>query len=322
MNPYIFLLFFVSGACGLIYQVVWTRMMTHVFGSTVLAVSTVLAAFMAGLALGSYYLGKRSHVAGSPLKRYAAYEFGIGGAALVVLFLIGHITPLSIWMTDFLGSSPYLFHSLRFIVVFLLILLPTTLMGATLPILSQLILTRPNSVGRGLGSLYATNTVGAVAGCLLAGYFLIGSIGIHNSIYVAAFLNICIGAASWLLASRRKLKLSEDNEPAVKPNKTKSDQTAEPLPLRLRVFLLWGFALSGLTAFAYEVLWTRSLIFMLGHFFGWYRTWRLWIPPVCGSTQESHALFCLVAVGNWTLRGLRHAFARVDHTNPRDPGMV
>ena len=168
-NFAIYSLFFVSGACGLIYQVVWTRMMTHVFGSTVLAVSTVLAAFMAGLALGSYYLGKRSHDSAEPLKRYAIYEFGIGGAALLVLLLLDHIIPLSIWMTNFLGSSPYLFHSSRFIVVFLLILLPTTLMGATLPFLSQMVLTRPDSVGRGLGSLYATNTVGAVAGCLLAG---------------------------------------------------------------------------------------------------------------------------------------------------------
>ena len=240
-------------------------MMTHVFGSTVLAVSTVLAAFMAGLALGSYYLGKRSHVSTEPMKRYAMYEFGIGGGALVVLILLDHITPLSIWMTDLLGSSPHLFHSLRFIVVFLLILIPTTLMGATLPILSQLILTRPNSVGRGLSSLYATNTVGAVAGCLLAGFFLIGSIGIHNSIYVAASLNICVGVASWLLASRQKFKLPENKEPASKPINTKRDQTGERLPQRLRLLLLWGFAFSGLTAFAYEVLWTRSLIFFMGN---------------------------------------------------------
>ena len=81
-------LFFVSGACGLIYQVVWTRLMTHVFGSTLLAVSTVLAAFMAGLALGSYVLGKRADRCRSPLRLYAYYEIGSGPAGVGVLLLL------------------------------------------------------------------------------------------------------------------------------------------------------------------------------------------------------------------------------------------
>jgi spermidine synthase len=172
---------------------------------------------------------------------------------------------LSIWLTDHFGTAPYLFNAARFLVIFLLILVPTTLMGATLPILSQLVLQRHDRIGQSLGSLYATNTIGAVVGCLLAGFFLIGSIGIHNSIYLAAFLNIAVGAASRFLANRAGAEASAKTQKVAKKEKSKRAKPADPLALRLQILLLGGFAVSGVTAFAYEVLWTRSLIFVVGN---------------------------------------------------------
>ena len=202
MNRLIFFLFFLSGACGLIYQVVWTRMITHIFGATVLAVSTALAAFMTGLALGSYYLGKKGDQSENPLKRYAVYEVGIGLTALITLFLLDQLAPLSVWMTQTFGYSFTLLSIGRFIVVFLLILVPTTLMGATLPILSRFMIKRFENMGRSLGSLYVSNTLGAVCGALFAGFYLIGNLGIHKSIYLAVALNTSVGGVSWFVAKR------------------------------------------------------------------------------------------------------------------------
>ncbi len=269
MNWLIFCLFFLSGVCGLIYQVAWTRMMTHVFGTTVLAVSTVLAAFMAGLALGSYYLGKKGDKSGNPLKRYAVYEFGIGLTSLLALILLDQLTPLSVWMTQTFGYSFALYSLGRFIVVFFLILVPTTLMGATLPILSRFVIKRFEKVGRSLGSLYATNTLGAVCGGLLAGFYLIGNLGIHNSIYLAVVLNIGIGAVSWSVASGRFATITDSNVPGPTEKKKKKspgkNEGPSPIHKRHQRLLLGGFALSGLTSFAYEVLWTRTLVYYLGN---------------------------------------------------------
>jgi len=86
MRWIVFILFFISGACGLIYQVAWTRIMTHIFGTTVFAVSLVLTAFMSGLAIGSYFLGKRADRSGNPLRLYGYYEIGIGLTALLSLY--------------------------------------------------------------------------------------------------------------------------------------------------------------------------------------------------------------------------------------------
>lgn len=240
-------------------------MMTHIFGGTVLAVSTVLAAFMTGLALGSYYLGKKSDGTGNPLKRYAVYEVGIGLAGLITLLLLNQIGPLSVWMTQTFGYSSVLFGIGRFIVVFLLILVPTTLMGATLPILSRFMIKRLENMGRSLGSLYVSNTLGAVCGALVAGFYLIGSLGIHHSIYLAVALNIGVGVVSWLAAKDAKPAPSD-----AEPLKTEAENAREiphpsPLQQRQRLLLLGGFALSGVTSFAYQVLWTRALVFYVGN---------------------------------------------------------
>ncbi|MDH3869976.1 MAG: spermidine synthase, partial [Desulfuromonadales bacterium] len=125
----IFVLFFVSGACGLIYQVVWSRMMSLTFGRSVLAVGIVLAAFMAGLALGSYLLGKFSDKSRNPLRLYALYELGIGVTALTASFLLMRITPIYVWLHSTLGDSPFTLATTRFLVAFMILIVPTILMG-------------------------------------------------------------------------------------------------------------------------------------------------------------------------------------------------
>lgn len=266
-------LFFVSGMCGLIYQVMWTRMLTHVFGSTVFAVSTVLAAFMGGLALGSYYLGKRGDKADHPLKQYAYYEIGIGVAAVFVLLSLNVLVPVQVWLSDAFGRASMIFAIGRFVVVFALVLVPTILMGATLPILSRLMIAKLDRAGRTLSSLYVINTSGAVFGVLLAGFYLTGTLGTHNSVWMAAVLNILVGVSAWIMAKRWPFQAAEiatttkakNKKSKNKQSKRKGKQDLPILSSRARRLILIGFAISGVTSLSYEVLWTRSLVFYLGN---------------------------------------------------------
>lgn len=270
IKPLIYSLFFLSGACGLVYQVMWTRMLTHVFGSTVMAVSTVLAAFMGGLALGSYWLGKQGDKSDHPLRRYAVYEVGIGLAAVGVLLILGQLTPLYLWMTEVFGRSSVVFGVGRFVVVFALILVPTTLMGATLPILSRLMIAQLDRAGKTLSSLYAINTFGAVVGVLLAGFYLTGNLGTHLSIWLAAGVNIAVGGAAWWLARHWPIDVPASGATTQEPKRDKKKnkpkpQAAPPLSARMRRMILIGFALSGVTSLSFEVFWTRALVFYLGN---------------------------------------------------------
>ena len=220
-------------------------MMTHIFGATVLAVSAVLAAFMTCLALGSYYLEKKGDQSENPLKRYAVYEIGIGLTALITLVLLDQLAPLSVWMTQTFGYSFTLFSIGRFIVVFLLILVPTTLMGATLPILSRFMIKRFENMGRSLGSLCVSNTLGAVCGALFAGFYLIGNLGIHNSIYLAVALNIGVGVVSWFVAKRGTATTTDSN--ALESTETSAETKGRPLLLnkRQQQLLLGGLPYPG-----------------------------------------------------------------------------
>ena len=191
-------LFLLSGASGLIYQVVWFRLLATVFGATVPAVTTVLAAFMSGLALGSYLLGRWSDRSRKPLRRYAGYELGIAVTALAALVAMEGMRPLAALLGAALGGGAGL-AALRFAVAFLVMLIPTTLMGATLPILSRALVRRHAHAGVRLSSLYAANTWGAALGALLAGFLLIRLLGLRGTVLVAVATNAAVAAAAYLL---------------------------------------------------------------------------------------------------------------------------
>ena len=262
MNWFIFALFFVSGACGLIYEVVWSRMLTLIFGRSVLAVGIVLAAFMSGIALGSFALGKYADRSRSPLRLYALYELGVGLTAFIASFLLTRTAAVHIWMHEMFGASLLMHALLRFFMVFALLILPTTLMGATLPILSRVVVTRLSKVGGELGRLYAINTVGAVAGSLAAGFYLIGRFGLHATVDVAVLGNLAVGTAAWLASGRQDTAHAPSTSPAAPTNPLPS---ADMQARRTRLLVLWAFALSGLASFAYEIFWTRSLVFLFGN---------------------------------------------------------
>ena len=196
-------LFLFSGASGLIYQVVWFRLLATVFGATVPAATTVLAAFMSGLALGSYLLGGSGDRSRRPLRLYAGYELGIAVTALAALVAMERMRPVATLLSSVLGDGGAGLVAARFLVAFLVLLVPTTLMGATLPVLSRALVRDRDEAGVNLSALYAANTWGAALGALLAGFLLIRLLGLRGTVYVAAVINAAVAVAAWLMARYR-----------------------------------------------------------------------------------------------------------------------
>ncbi len=256
-------LFFLSGACGLVYQVVWARMLTVVFGATVLAVSTVLGAFMAGLALGSFLFGRYIDRVDQPLRVFALLEAGVGLYALLFPTLAGLIGSSSAMLLHaFNPDGGTLYAALRLLISFLLLLVPTSLMGATLPVLSKFVVRRLSGVGTGVGLLYAVNTLGAVAGVVLITFYLMEALGLRVSTYSVAGLNFTVAALAWLTNWRlcgqsnavpARARSHEEDRPA-------STEDEPSIRRHLLAIVIVGFTLSGFAALGYEVAWLRLLI--------------------------------------------------------------
>jgi spermidine synthase len=254
----VYLLFFFSGITGLVYEVIWTRMFAIVFGATAFAISTVLAAFMAGLALGSFYFGRFIDKRGNPLKVYAYLEISIGVYVIMFPFLISLLDRIYVIAYQAYPTSFLVTNVIKFLLSFMVLIIPTTLMGGTLPVLSKFVVTRQERLGSSIGSLYSINTIGGAIGCFVAGFILIASVGIRWSIYITAGVNIAIGAAALMLCAwrYRGYQPALEEEPSVQ----RSDG-AQSIAIRLMIV---AFGLSGFAALAYEVLWTRVLSMILG----------------------------------------------------------
>ena len=249
-------LFLLSGASGLIYQVVWFRLLATVFGATVPAATTVLAAFMSGLALGSYLLGRSGDRTDRPLRLYAGYELGIAVTAWAALAAMERMRPVATLLSSALGDGGAGLGAARFVVAFLVLLIPTTLMGATLPVLSRALVRRRDEAGVHLSGLYAANTWGAALGALVAGFLLIRLLGLRGAVFVAVAINAAVAAASWLLGSYRAGAALQSVAP---------EPPQESAGGLHSVTLLVTFAGAGATTLAYEVLWSRVLHGFLGN---------------------------------------------------------
>ncbi len=260
----ILLLFTLSGVSGLIYELAWIRLLSHLLGGTSFAISTVLAAFMGGLALGSRYFGDRADRWTGLLRTYAGLEFGIAALGALVYGLILLAPPLYASVASSLPAPAV--AVLRVLIALLLLLPPTFLMGGTLPILARFVVRQADRLGRGLGLLYAVNTFGAVGGCFLTGFVLIPGIGLQGSVAIAVALNILIGVAVLIVArtapapspAPETIEAStEESAPANQPTSTEAT---------LRFGLLGTiFALSGFASLGYELYWTRGLQPFLGN---------------------------------------------------------
>lgn len=251
---FILILFLFSGTSALIYQTVWIRQFGLFFGVDVYSTATVLTAFMAGLALGNLIFGQMVDRRKSALKLFMILELGIGLFALFFPFSIRLLYFIYSGLYRFLPTGFYFTQLYRFLLVFIFLLLPTTLMGGTLPVLTKVFVKELNSLGKQVGRLYSINNFGALIGCFLAGFFLMRAIGLNNTIFLAASLNILNAAIVFLISKMWSTKTIK-TEIAQKSNL----HTIE-LPRKVLIVVLWAFALEGFTTLAFEVIWTRILL--------------------------------------------------------------
>jgi spermidine synthase len=245
----LFTLFFGSGACALVYEVVWIRLLSLTLSVTVYALATVLCAFMAGLGLGAAIAARFVDRIKRPLLAFGVAELVIAASGLVVPAILYRLGPAYVWIHELLGGSDLLFVAGRFLLAFSVLVVPATFMGTTLIFLSRVVIDRPDVVGRGAGGLYAVNTVGAVVGCVIAGFVLVPALGLRLTSAGAATLNLTIGLLAITVGWRRPAPVPA---PAASP---------EPeAPASSSAYLAAGaYALSGFTAMGYELLWTRAL---------------------------------------------------------------
>ncbi|MBW2581194.1 MAG: fused MFS/spermidine synthase, partial [Deltaproteobacteria bacterium] len=262
--------FFFSGMAGLIYQILWLRMIDKVIGSAPFAVATVLSVFMGGLALGSWLAGKYIDRIASKrdlLSLYGLAELAIGAYGLLLPFLIIAAKPLYVLAYNSLFLHFWVYRVFTFMGCSLLLLVPTTLMGITLPVLCRFYVENLGHIGARTGRLYGINTIGAAAGAALCGFVLLAEFGVWGSIITAAGINIIVGVLCILLARGRKPLVSEPAANISGAGKPETPTYPEAVHSDDKVVItlaLWIFGVSGFCAMAYEVFWTRLLGLTIG----------------------------------------------------------
>ncbi|RIK67900.1 MAG: hypothetical protein DCC65_05360 [Planctomycetota bacterium] len=253
--------FFLSGYAGLLYETAWTRQFAFVFGTSELAVTTVLAGYFGGLTIGAAVAGRWAARIRRPVLVYGVLEAGIALAALAMPLWIRASTGLYVaWFGGRHGSMEtgglttavfYLACS------FAVLLVPTAMMGATLPLLARYAVSTNEQVGPRVGLLYALNTVGAVLGTVMAAFTFLPALGLTQTIRVGVLINFIVFAAAVAVARRPQ------PQSPVADRGTAADRSAESMP-RGQGLILPMMLISGAVSFTYEVLWTR----LLGHILG------------------------------------------------------
>ena len=243
------LLFVASGMSGLVFEVLWVRYLTLVVGHTTFAVSLVVSSFLAGLVLGSLWLGRIADRLQRPLLVYGLLEGATAVLALGITWVLARLPEL-LDAVGLPGGGPL---PVRAVLSFLAVLPPTFAMGGTLPVLTRFIARELEALGRSFGVLYALNTLGAAIGCGVAGFYLIGAVGLWRTAVIAAVLNGLIG----LIVTVLHFRLPHQALPATEP--TQAPEPSGGFTGARRRLLVAAFALCGFGSISYEVLWFRVL---------------------------------------------------------------
>lgn len=274
LRALVYLLFFASGISGLVYEIIWMRKLTLIFGCTTYATSAVLTAFMGGLALGSFLLGRVADRQSNPLRLYGVIEIGIGLSTILVMLLLLPIMD-SAYVSAFriMPGAGAGIIAVRFILAILILIVPTTLMGGTLPIISKYFVRRMGTLGLEIGNLYAINTLGAMFGCFMAGFVLIRMLGETYTVAIAVAMNLGVGLIMLILPAGssaaetevrgQPVRSARGDDRASRPTTPASEPSASNSAIKARA-ALWAFGLAGFASLAYEVIWTRSLINVIG----------------------------------------------------------
>lgn len=249
--PPILAVFLFSGAAGLAYEIVWARQLSLTLGAGIYAVSATLVAFMGGLGMGAAISGRALDRGVAPIRLYALCEAALG------IYVLSF--PLAWRMMDAAylalhggaeGATVYV-TALRLGLAVMVLAFPTMLMGATLPAVVRHCAGAEDGPP---GTVYAVNTLGAMAGCVAAGFFLIENFGLTSAMRIGVLVNLSCAAAAWALAGESGWRMAA-------PAKSASGQKEMPADL----FLLALYGITGFCGLALELLWTRSLILLLNN---------------------------------------------------------
>jgi len=265
---FILVLFLCSGMTGLLYEVIWSRMIVKVIGAAPFAISIVLTVFMGGLGLGSYLAGRyidQIKKSSQLIQLYGLMEIGIGIYALLLGGVIEASQPLFSAIYNQSSGHLLMFNAVILIGAFVLFIIPVTLMGATLPILIRFYVANLGHLGARAGRLYAINTIGAAVGSILSGFFLIKLWGVDGTLRFAVVVNFMIGGiafvlANWVAKRTALTGAASDMQGSSSPQSQDEIQYSHSQ----QIAALAIFAVSGYAAMAYEVIWTRLLGLIIG----------------------------------------------------------
>ncbi len=259
--------FFLSGFAALLYQTAWLRQFSTVFGTSELAVATVLSAYMGGLAFGAAVAGRFIDRINRPVLAYGFLEGGIAVSALLVPMLmdLARLAYVSVLggqpePPDASGLQQPMFY---FLVTVLVLGIPTAFMGATLPLLIRHAVTDDAQIGTRVGLLYAINTVGAVAGTIAAAFMLLPALGLAGTVYGGVLVNaVVFGIAVLVARSAHEGEITDGDIETDPANPAAGEDTASGTSASR--LILPVIMVSGTTSFVYEVLWTRLLAHVIG----------------------------------------------------------
>jgi spermidine synthase len=256
--------FLLSGFAALLYQMAWVRQFSIVFGTSEIAIATVLSAYMGGLALGAAVAGKLIQLIRRPVYFYGILEATIAISALMVPVLLSaagffYVSILGGQATvpDASGVAQSVFY---FVVAFIVLVVPTACMGATLPVLTRYAVTQDDHIGNRVGGLYAINTLGAVLGAVVAGFVLLPELGLRGTVWCGVAVNALVFVIAVIAA---KKSATTELQQVDSPSDTSAETETDP-NYRYLWMILPIMTLSGVCTFVYEVLWTRLLSHILG----------------------------------------------------------
>lgn len=265
MNKKLFsILFLLSGLGGLTYEILWIRLFSSALGNTYLAISIIVASFMFGLYLGSWLIGKYIDKLQNELKWYAFLELIVGGYALFLLLIFGLADAAFQGLYAAVGGVDLLYSTGKLSITLFFLIVPTTAMGATLPLIIQYYSKTTSEFGDNISLFYGLNTIGGAIGALFAGFYLIEHLGVRNSLMLTACINLLIGAIVLLLLKIQRPGFEGTETPKVGRGKTASNTSvARTTQKRIRILYLSAAGLAGLAALSYQIIWTRGLKFLI-----------------------------------------------------------
>ena len=256
------LLFLVSGSTGLLYEVAFGKLLGYVFGATAYAVSTVLASFMGGLALGAHIGGKHAARFDKPLAAYGVLEVIVGLVCAISPVALEALTRVYVTLAQRAPDSLATITALRAAIAVVIVIVPTVAMGATLPVLSRVVAGESGADSeRRLSILYAINTAGGAFGALTSAYAILPVLGVNGTMWAAAIANIIIGVTAFIAGTRNPVVSQKSYE--VKPSAATSVAPVAGLD-RESTMLAFAFA-SGFVVFAAEVVETHLLALLIGN---------------------------------------------------------